>query len=47
MNSGKFPIQIIKVTQQGLAWANMSELSGIIDNLDIVKFEPLEMNNTI
>ncbi|AGF85188.1 helicase [Moumouvirus goulette] len=40
-------IQVIKVTQQGLSWANMAELSGLVGDLDIIKFEPMEMETTI
>ena len=45
MKSGKFPIQIIKVTEKGLSWYSMADLGNILDGIGDtgIKLEPIEM----
>lgn len=44
---GKFGMSVIKVTQQGVTWANMSEFNDLIDGLDVKKLEPIVMNTAV
>ncbi len=38
-------LQVIKVTKQGLTWANMSELNGLFNGLNIIKLPTIKMLN--
>lgn len=40
---GKFMMQVVKVTKQGLTWANMAELDGLIEELTVTKMQPIRM----
>lgn len=44
---GRFGMQVVKVTKDGLTWANFSDLGNIIKQVDTVKLEPVEMVTTI
>ena len=43
---GRFAMQVIKSTKQGVAWANMAELSGFMD-LGVTQLEPIKMVSSI
>lgn len=48
VKGGRFPMQVLKVTNQGIKWASMADLSGLLDGLSgIVELEPMEMNTTV
>ena len=42
LKTGRFPIQVLKVTRDGLTWSNMTELDGLLEFNDI-KLEPINM----
>lgn len=44
---GKFAIQVVKVTQKGLAWASMADLNDLLDGISDAKLEPMKMTTTI
>lgn len=44
---GRFSMQVIGVTKEGLTWANMSDLNDIFDDIDIVKLDKVDMFTTI
>ncbi len=46
LKSGRFPMQVVKVKKQGLMWANMSDLSGLLDGLNQIDLKPIKMTNT-
>lgn len=47
LKNGRFPMQVIKVTKNGLTWANMADLNGYLDGLRTVQLEPMKMITTI
>lgn len=44
---GRFIMQTIKVTKQGIMWANMADLNGLLDGLSVNQLQPVKMNCTI
>ena len=47
LKGGGFAMQVIKVTKDGLTWANMADLGDYITGFNIVKLEPMNMSTTI
>ncbi|AAV50562.1 putative ATP-dependent RNA helicase [Acanthamoeba castellanii mimivirus] len=44
LKTGKFPIQVVKVTNKGVTWVSMADLGSLLDNIDnSVKLDPVEM----
>ena len=44
LKGGRFPMQVLKVTQQGVTWANMADLGDLLDDTVLVKkLEPIMM----
>lgn len=43
----RFAGQVVKVTEQGVTWASMADLEGVIDGLKIKKLQPMIMVTTI
>jgi len=44
---GRFAMQIVKVTKQGLTWSNMAELDGFLDGIQLTKLQPMTMVATV
>lgn len=44
---GRFAMQVVKVTRNGLAWANMSDLNGLLDGMNIDKLDLMTMTTPI
>ncbi|XWV26037.1 putative ATP-dependent RNA helicase [Tupanvirus soda lake] len=47
LKGGRFAMQVIKTTKQGIMWANMADLNGMLDGLGVVQLEPMKMVTTI
>lgn len=47
LKSGRFPMQVLKITKKGITWANMSGLSGLLDGLGESQMDPMEMLTTV
>lgn len=47
LRSGRFPMQVVKVTRKGLDWSNLSDFGEYLDGLPVEQLEPIEMNTTI
>lgn len=47
IKGGRFFMQVIKTTKQGIMWTNMVELNGMLDGLGIIKLESMKMTTTI
>ncbi|XWV24795.1 putative ATP-dependent RNA helicase [Tupanvirus deep ocean] len=47
LKGGRFAMQVIKTTKQGIMWANMADLNGMLDGLGVVQLEPMKMITTI
>ncbi|BCS83303.1 putative ATP-dependent RNA helicase [Cotonvirus japonicus] len=45
--SGRYLMQVIKVTKDGLVWASMAELGNLIDGFNDLKLEPVEMTTSV
>ncbi len=44
---GRFAMQVTKVTRDGLAWANMADLNGLLDGMNINKLDIMTMTTPI
>jgi RecQ family ATP-dependent DNA helicase len=47
LKGGRFPMQVIKVTKEGLTWTNMADLGGFLDGFNILQLQPMKMVTTI
>ena len=47
LKGGSFAMQVIKTTKQGITWASMADLNGLLDGLAIVQLEPMKMVSSI
>lgn len=47
LKGGRFSMQVIKPTEVGLKWANMADLDGFLDGLNIQQLGPIKMVTTI
>ena len=47
LKSGRFPMRVVTVTNNGSEWANMSDLNGLLGGLSVNKLEPMIMTTAI
>jgi len=47
LKGGRFAMQVIKVTQQGLTWANMADFTDLLGGVDIKKLDPIMMSSAV
>lgn len=45
LKGGRFPMSIVSVTQNGIAWANQIELGDLLDGFDVVGLKSINMQN--
>jgi len=44
---GRFAMQVLKVTRQGIEWSNAAGLDGLLGGLNVKKMEPMTMTQTV
>ena len=47
IKTGRFPMQVLKITKKGITWANMADLGGLLDGFDGSQLEPMKMITAI
>jgi len=47
LKGGRFAMQIVMATKQGILWSNVAELGGYLDGLDIEQLSPMNMVTTV
>jgi len=47
LKGGRFAMSVIKITSQGIKWANMADLNGFLDGLGAPQLEPMKMTTTV
>lgn len=47
LKGGRFAMQVVKVTQQGVTWASMADLSDLFTDVNIKTLEPIMMSSAV
>jgi RecQ family ATP-dependent DNA helicase len=47
LKGSHYSVQVIKVTKEGLTWANMADLNGFLDGINILQLQPMKMVATV